>query len=194
MSFIESPKPTCHTCTNYGYPKCPYYPEEPPVEWCDSHTAGEVPPACGDDCKGECSGEVTGTPHCPYPPAGPLLVEKLPHPVFHEGDLVIGNLIYNEKDQHDLLETFRRQRPILWNHVVQHKPATIQDITIGMVYSFEDGMSDGMKKGREKTLKDLLLKFLEADKQGESRPWNMGHIESVILGYAEEESKRGKKK
>lgn len=129
-----------------------------------------------------------------YPPAGPLLVEKLPHPVFNEGDLVIGNRVYNEQAQHDLLETFRRERPNLWGHVAHHRPATLQDITVGMVCAFEDGTAEGMKKGREKTLKDLLLKFIEADKAGESRPWNMGHIESVILEYAEEESGRGRKK
>lgn len=28
---------TCHTCFNYGYPQCPYYPEEPSVEVCDNH-------------------------------------------------------------------------------------------------------------------------------------------------------------
>jgi len=45
---------------------------------------------------------------------------KPQHPLFYEGDLVIGANIYDEKDQHDLLESIRLQRPKLWAHVVNH--------------------------------------------------------------------------
>jgi hypothetical protein len=57
---------------------------------------------------------------CKSPHDVESLVEKCPHPIFYEGDLIIANLVYSEKQQHDLLEEFRQLRPKLWNHVVSH--------------------------------------------------------------------------
>lgn len=34
ISDKKDPSKTCHSCWKYGYPECPYFPEEPPVESC----------------------------------------------------------------------------------------------------------------------------------------------------------------
>lgn len=62
------------------------------------------------------------------------------------------------------------------NHSAIQQPGQ-QGITVGMVYAYESGLEEG-KKG---ALTDLLENFRKINKEGNFRPWNIGHIEDVIL-------------
>jgi hypothetical protein len=78
-----------------------------------------------------------------------------------------------QREMDSLIEVVRKQQES--NSAIQ-QPGQ-QGITVGMVYAYESGLEEG-KKG---ALTDLLENFRKINKEGNFRPWNIGHIEDVIL-------------
>ena len=60
----EYPEFSIFTCYNCGKTHIREVKEDLLVKACASHPTIV---ACGDKCRGECSGEVDGKPHCPHP-------------------------------------------------------------------------------------------------------------------------------